>query len=148
MCNLLPVTCTIVVCLFILQVLHAHTGLVTSSQLSEEMERLHVTIMRANPKFQSCGATDSSISDRYAEDIEAESNSYFLQMYSCQLTVDAVVLKLSQFKESSEKRCDVFYGCCVWYHVLYNSLLFLKSFQFLEFTLFLLSPFFHYATGI
>ncbi|WKA05432.1 hypothetical protein VitviT2T_023400 [Vitis vinifera] len=96
-----------------LKVLHAHTGLVTSSQLSEEMERLHVTIMRANPKFQSCGATDSSISDRYAEDIEAESNSYFLQMYSCQLTVDAVVLKLSQFKESSEKREQLIYECMI-----------------------------------
>ena len=113
MCNLSPVTCNIILCLFNFQVLHAHTGLVSSSLLSEEMERLYVTIMHANPKFQRYGATGSSISDRYAEDIEAESNSYFLQMYSCQLTVDAIVLKLSQFKESSEKRCDVFYGFCV-----------------------------------
>ncbi|KAF8379221.1 hypothetical protein HHK36_028651 [Tetracentron sinense] len=90
----------------LLKVLQAHTGQITSHQLSEEMTRLHVATTHANPRLQNGGATDSSASDRYADDIEAEANSYFNQIFNGQLTIDAAVQMLARFKESSEKRKD------------------------------------------
>lgn len=60
--------------------------------------------MDSNPRLQSGGAADSSTSDGYADDIEAEANSYFHQMFSSQLTIDAMVQMLARFKESSVKR--------------------------------------------
>lgn len=50
------------------------------------------------------GTTDSSTSDGYAEDVEAEANSYFHQMFSGQLTIDSMVQTLARFRESTEKR--------------------------------------------
>lgn len=77
--------------------------MITSSQLTEEMERLSVTIMDSNPRLQNGGTTESS-TDGYADDIEAEANSYFHQMFSGQLTIDSMVQMLARFKESSVKR--------------------------------------------
>ena len=80
--------------------------MISSSQLAEEMEKLHVTTMDSNPRLQNGGTTDSSTSDGYADDIEAEANSYFHQMFSGQLTIEAMVQMLARFKESSVKRCN------------------------------------------
>ncbi|KAM2851406.1 hypothetical protein PS2_027535 [Malus domestica] len=85
-----------------LKVLKAHVGLIASSQLTEELERLSVTIMDSNPRLQNCDPTEST--DGYADDIEAEANSYFHQMFSGQLTIDSMVQMLARFKESSIKR--------------------------------------------
>ncbi|KAF5731634.1 Ccr4-not transcription complex putative isoform 1 [Tripterygium wilfordii] len=95
------------------KVLKAHTGLLTSSQLSEEMERLHITTRDSNPKLQNGGAADSSVSDGYADDIEAEANSYFHQMFSGQLRIDAMVQMLARFKESSIKREQSIFECMI-----------------------------------
>ncbi|KAK4267898.1 hypothetical protein QN277_024622 [Acacia crassicarpa] len=86
-----------------LKVLKSHSGLISSSQLSEELERLRASILDSNPRLQSSGTADSS-SDGYADDIETEANLYFHQMFSCQLTIDAMVQMLARFKESSVKR--------------------------------------------
>ena len=43
-------------------------------------------------------------SEGSSDDIEAEANAYFHQMFSEQLTIDAMVQMLARFKESSEKR--------------------------------------------
>lgn len=106
-----PSTCILILdclepcCLcFSPQVLKAHTGLITSSQLAEEMEKLHAPVLDPNPRLQNGGVTDSSTSDGYSDDIEAEANSYFQQMFSGQLTIDAMVQMLARFKESSVKR--------------------------------------------
>ncbi|KAF5959204.1 hypothetical protein HYC85_000413 [Camellia sinensis] len=71
-----------------LKVLQAHMGLIISSQLFDELEKLCVTFMHANSRMKNGGATDSSPSDGYADDIETEANSYFHQMFSGQLTID------------------------------------------------------------
>ncbi|KAA8515904.1 hypothetical protein F0562_019083 [Nyssa sinensis] len=96
-----------------LKVLQAHIGLITSGQLSEEMEKLHITFMHANSRLKNGGATDSSTSDGYADDIEAEANSYFQQMFSGQLTIDAMIQMLARFKESSEKREQSIFECMI-----------------------------------
>lgn len=87
-----------------LQVLKTHTSLSISSRLSEEMERLNLTIMDSNPPLQSDGSADSSTPDGFSDDVEAEANSYFHQMFSSQLTIDAMVQMLSRFKESPVRR--------------------------------------------
>lgn len=68
---------------------------------------MRLTIADSNPRLQNGGTAESS-TDGYAEDIEAEANSYFHQMFSGQLTIEAMVQMLAQFKESSVKR----YGIC------------------------------------
>lgn len=87
-----------------LQVLKSHTELVNSRLLSEEMEKLHISMIETNPRLQNGGTADSSTSDGFADDIEAEANSYFHQMFSDQLTISAMVQILARFKESPVKR--------------------------------------------
>lgn len=82
-------------------------GLLTSGQLSEELERLRATIVEPSPRLQNGGATDSS-TDGYADDIESEANSYFHQMFSGQLSIEDMVRMLARFKESSDIRYDVY----------------------------------------
>lgn len=69
----------------------------------EDLERLHTTIVESNPRLQNGGTADSS-NDGYSDDIETEANSYFHQMFSGQLTIDAMVQMLARFKESSVTR--------------------------------------------
>lgn len=80
--------------------------MIASGQLSEEMERLHVAVTDSNPRLQNGGMTESP-NDGFADDIEAEANSYFHQMFSGQLTIDAMVQMLARFKESSVIRYNV-----------------------------------------
>ncbi|XP_057511675.1 uncharacterized protein LOC130793815 isoform X2 [Actinidia eriantha] len=94
-----------------LKVLQAHTGLIISSQLSEEVDKL--TYMNANSRMKNDGASDSSPSDGYADDIEAEANSYFHQMFSGQLTIDTMIQMLARFKESLEKREQSIFECMI-----------------------------------
>ncbi|XWS35646.1 hypothetical protein CRYUN_Cryun20dG0014500 [Craigia yunnanensis] len=93
--------------------LKSSTGVIASTQLLEEMERLHATIMDSNPKLQNGGTTDSSTTDGYGDDIEAEANSYFHQMFSGQLTIDAMVQMLARFKESSVRREQLIFECMI-----------------------------------
>ncbi|GFS35543.1 transcription regulator [Actinidia rufa] len=94
-----------------LKVLQAHTGLIISSQLSEEVDKL--MYMNGNPRMKNGGASDSSPSDGYADDIEAEANSYFHQMFSGQLTIDTMIQMLARFKESLEKREQSIFECMI-----------------------------------
>lgn len=50
-------------------------------------------------------ATDAATPDGSSDDIEAEANNYFHQMFSGQLSIEAIVQMLARFKESSDKRC-------------------------------------------
>ncbi|KHG27375.1 CCR4-NOT transcription complex subunit 1 [Gossypium arboreum] len=95
------------------KILKANSGSITSTQLLEEMERLHATIMDSTSKLQNGGTTVSSPSDGYGDEIEAEANSYFHQMFSGQLTIDAMVQMLARFKESSVKREQSIFECMI-----------------------------------
>ena len=87
-----------------LQVLQANARTLTSNNLSDEIEKLHITPMHVSLSQQNDGVSDSSSSNTYSDDIEVEANSYFQRMFSEQLTIDEMVQMLSRFKESSEKR--------------------------------------------
>ncbi|KAK4379437.1 hypothetical protein RND71_001299 [Anisodus tanguticus] len=96
-----------------LKVLKSHSGLVSSRHLSEELDKLHITYMDANSRLKSVGGVDSSTSDGGSDDIEAEANIYFHQMFSGQLTNDATVQMLARFKESTEKREQAIFECMI-----------------------------------
>lgn len=61
---------------------------------------LHKASMIGGLRLQK--ASNSSTSNGY--DIEAEAKSYFQQLFSGQMTTDAMVQMLSRFKDSSERR--------------------------------------------
>lgn len=86
-----------------IQVLQSHASVVSSSHLSEEIEKLDVTHMRANSRMKIGGGSDST-ADSYAEDVETEANLYFHQMFSGELSIDATIQMLTRSKESTEKR--------------------------------------------
>lgn len=88
----------------VLQALQSHADVVSSPHLSEEMERLDADHLRANSRIQNGGVSELTSSDSYADDVEAEANSYFHQMFSGELAIDVMIQMLTRFKESSENR--------------------------------------------
>ncbi|KAH0733242.1 hypothetical protein KY290_004072 [Solanum tuberosum] len=96
-----------------LKVLQSHSGLVSSPHLSLEMDKLHVTYMGTNSRFKSSGSADLSSSDYYSEDIEAEANLYFHQLFSGQVTNDTMIRMLAHLKESTEKREQAIFRCMI-----------------------------------
>ncbi|KAI4368425.1 hypothetical protein MLD38_016982 [Melastoma candidum] len=96
-----------------LKALMMHSGLVSLRQDAEELERLRGALTSENMRLQNGSSTDAASSDGYAEDIEAEANSYFQQMFSSQLTIDAMVQMLTRFKESSDKREQLIFECMI-----------------------------------
>ncbi|CAI0400959.1 unnamed protein product [Linum tenue] len=97
----------------ILKALKAHSPLILNTKLHEEMEKLEATIVDSNPRLQNGGAAESSAPDGYSDDVEAEANSYFHQMFSGQLTIDAMVQMLARFKESSLAREQSIFDCMI-----------------------------------
>lgn len=97
-------------CPIFFKILQANSGEIVSQQLLEELKRLHIL---SNPKIQSPMVADSSTSEGSSDDVEAEANAYFHQMFSGQLTIDAMVQMLARFKESSEKREQLIFDCMI-----------------------------------
>ncbi|XP_052210992.1 uncharacterized protein LOC127813907 isoform X2 [Diospyros lotus] len=96
-----------------LKVLQAHADLIISSQLSEEMEKLHVTLMHTTSRMNTSGPTDSLPSDGYMDDIEAEANSYFHKMFDGILPIETMIQMLARFRESPEKREQSMFDCMI-----------------------------------
>ncbi|XP_038898360.1 CCR4-NOT transcription complex subunit 1 [Benincasa hispida] len=96
-----------------LKVLRSNVGTTASAKLSEEMEKLQDAILESNPKLQNGEASDVPATEGYTDDIEAEANSYFQQMFSGQLTIEAMVQMLARFKESSVKREQSIFECMI-----------------------------------
>lgn len=96
-----------------LKVLQSHAGLLSAGHLYEELEKLQVSYMRAIPRSKSTNGADSVTVESYADDVEAEANSYFHQMFSSQLAVEAMVQMLTRFKESLDRREKSIYECMI-----------------------------------
>ncbi|CAN8296001.1 unnamed protein product [Cochlearia groenlandica] len=97
----------------LLTVLKAHDNEITSSQLVEEIEMVYAGILDCNSKLQNGEAKDSSASNAYGDDVEAEANTYFHQMFSSQLSVDGMVQMLSQYKNSLIQREKSIFDCMI-----------------------------------
>ncbi|XP_020592534.1 CCR4-NOT transcription complex subunit 1 isoform X2 [Phalaenopsis equestris] len=88
-----------------LKVLQAHSGQF-SLQLSEELNRLVVLCTTKN-QSSVCNA------DWSTDEIEAEANACFQQMFAGERSVEDMVQMLARFKESSERREQKIYECMV-----------------------------------
>ncbi|KAG6432328.1 hypothetical protein SASPL_103904 [Salvia splendens] len=99
-------------CPTVLKALQSHSGVLSSNHLSEEIEKLDVSHMRSNSRMRSAGGSDAA-ADSYAEDIETEANAYFHQMFSGNLSIDAMIQMLTRFKESPEERKKSIYECMI-----------------------------------
>ncbi|KAD3069237.1 hypothetical protein R6Q59_016720 [Mikania micrantha] len=95
------------------KVLQAHTDLLSSNQLAKEIEKLNLKFTNSSSRMRNNGGSDSSMPEVYADDIETEANSYFHQMFSAQLTVDAMIQMLARFKESPERREQSIFECMI-----------------------------------
>ncbi|CAA0820384.1 transcription regulators [Striga hermonthica] len=100
-------------CPTVLKVLQFHAGVVSSSNLSEEIEKMDVSQMLANSRVKNGTSSDSATADSYADDIETESNQIFHQMFSGQRSIDDMIQMLARFKESSDKREQSIYECMI-----------------------------------
>ncbi|KAK1364557.1 CCR4-NOT transcription complex subunit 1 [Heracleum sosnowskyi] len=96
-----------------LKVLQANGSFISSSNLFEEIEKMNLTVIHSNVIGNNPSGTDSSTVDGYADDVEAEINSLFHQMFSGQVGVDATILMLTRYKESSEKREQSIFECMI-----------------------------------
>ncbi|XP_045789212.1 CCR4-NOT transcription complex subunit 1 [Trifolium pratense] len=96
-----------------LKVLKSHTDLVTSGQVSEELEKLHISIIDSNPSLQNSGTTDSSASNGFPKDVETDANNIFQDMFHDKIPVPNVVQRLIRFKESSVKRENLIFECMI-----------------------------------
>ncbi|XP_047937913.1 CCR4-NOT transcription complex subunit 1 isoform X1 [Salvia hispanica] len=99
-------------CPTVLKALQSHSGVLSSNHLSEEIEKLDVSHMRSNSRMRSAGGSDAA-ADGYADDIETEANAYFHQMFSGNLSIDAMIQMLTRFKESPEERKKSIYECMI-----------------------------------
>ncbi|XP_072963541.1 uncharacterized protein [Typha angustifolia] len=97
-------------CSVFFKVLQTHSGQLISDQLVEEIKRLQ---MVSNPKSESAVVTDMITPEGSSDDIEAEANTYFHQMFSGQLSIDSMVQMLARFKESSDKRELSIFNCMI-----------------------------------
>jgi CCR4-NOT transcription complex subunit 1 len=85
-----------------LQVIHYHSGQLLSNDLVDELRRVEAAYESRN--LTSAGR-DMPTSDGGSEDIEAQANIYFQQMFAGQISIDAMIEMLTRFKESKDKRC-------------------------------------------
>ncbi|XP_057476799.1 uncharacterized protein LOC130764518 isoform X2 [Actinidia eriantha] len=101
------------ICSTFLEALEANTVHITSEKLSEELKRLCKMSTHVGLRMQNAGNSDSTKPSGYSDDIEAEANSYFCQLFSGQLTTDSLVQMLTHFRESSERREQLIFECMI-----------------------------------
>lgn len=85
-----------------LQAIHSHSGQLLSNQLAEELKRVEAVYESRNGGDV---GRDMPSPDGGSEDIEAQANVYFQQMFAGQISIEAMIQMLSHFKESKDKRC-------------------------------------------
>ncbi|KAJ4795845.1 transcription regulator [Rhynchospora pubera] len=93
-----------------LKLLQSHSGPLMSEQLVEEINK----VMSSLPLSSSRGSSEGSAEQPGAtEDVDAEANTYFHQMFSGQLTIEQMVQMLTRFKESSDQREQMIFNCMI-----------------------------------
>ncbi|XP_022731102.1 CCR4-NOT transcription complex subunit 1-like isoform X15 [Durio zibethinus] len=100
-----------------IKVFRANTEHITSDHIAEELERMNRASMHVKPRLQNVGTSDSSNLYGYADDIEAEADSYLSQIFYSQMPINVMIHMLSKLKESSEKREQLIFD-----HVIQNLL--------------------------
>ncbi|XP_047337457.1 CCR4-NOT transcription complex subunit 1 [Impatiens glandulifera] len=97
----------------IFKVLQDQVPLNGTDLLTEEIEMWLTSSTHSSSRLKNSAPSDFSTADGFADDIEIEANSYFHQMFSGQLTIEAMIQMLARFKESSEKREQSIFDCMI-----------------------------------
>ncbi|KAI8564580.1 hypothetical protein RHMOL_Rhmol03G0191500 [Rhododendron molle] len=92
------------ICSTILKALDTNAVHITSEKLSEELKRFCKASTDVGLRLQNVRNSDSTPPDECSDDIEAEANTYFRELFSGQMTSDAMVEMLAHFRESSKRR--------------------------------------------
>jgi CCR4-NOT transcription complex subunit 1 len=85
-----------------IKVLQSYSGQLLSNQLLDELRELFTLYESRN---HGSAARDIPTPEGGSDDVEVEANAYFQQMFSGQISVDAMIQMLTRFKESPDKRC-------------------------------------------
>ncbi|XP_058205092.1 uncharacterized protein LOC131319013 isoform X2 [Rhododendron vialii] len=88
----------------ILKALGTNAVHITSEKLSEELKRFCKASTDVGLRLQNVRNSDSTTPDECSDDIEEKANTYFRELFSGQMTSDAMVEMLARFRESSERR--------------------------------------------
>jgi len=93
-----------------IKVLQSHSGQLLSNQLSDELRELCTVYESRN---HGSAVRDIPTSEGGSDDVEVEANAYFQQMFSGQISVDAMIQMLTRFKESLDKREQAIFNCMI-----------------------------------
>ncbi|KAJ1296292.1 hypothetical protein BS78_01G288700 [Paspalum vaginatum] len=97
-------------CPVFLKVLRSHSGQLLSNQLVDELRRVEAVCESRNHGDIGRGMPSS---DGGSEDIEAQANIYFQQMFAGQISIDAMIQMLVRFQESKDKRELSIFNCMI-----------------------------------
>uniref|UniRef100_A0A452YUI6 CCR4-NOT transcription complex subunit 1 TTP binding domain-containing protein n=1 Tax=Aegilops tauschii subsp. strangulata TaxID=200361 RepID=A0A452YUI6_AEGTS len=92
------------------QVLQSHSGQLLTNQLVDELNRVEAAY---ESRTQGSLGRDIPTSEGGSDDIEAQANIYFHQMFSEQISIDAMIQMLARFKESTNKRELAIFNCMI-----------------------------------
>ncbi|XP_051196211.1 uncharacterized protein [Lolium perenne] len=97
-------------CPLFIKVLQSHSGQLLTNQLVDEVSRVEAAYESRNH-----GAVGRKIPtpEGGSDDIEAQANIYFHQMFSEQISTDAMIQMLARFKESTNKRELAIFNCMI-----------------------------------
>lgn len=85
-----------------LQILQYQSGHLLSNQKLDELRKSYISYELRNHDSVVRGIPTS-------DNVEIEADAYFHQMFSGQISVDAMVQMLARFKESTNKRCLLYF---------------------------------------
>ncbi|VAH18015.1 unnamed protein product [Triticum turgidum subsp. durum] len=97
-------------CPLFMKVLQSHSGQLLTNQLVDDLNRVEAAY---ESRTQGSLGRDIPTSEGGSDDIEAQANIYFHQMFSEQISVDAMIQMLARFKESTNKRELAIFNCMI-----------------------------------
>ncbi|CAM0956224.1 unnamed protein product [Alopecurus aequalis] len=97
-------------CPLFIKVLQSHSGQLLTNQLVDELSRVEAAYGSRN---HGAVGRDIPIPEGGSDDIEAQANIYFQQMFSEQISIDAMIQMLARFKESTNKRELAIFSCMI-----------------------------------
>ncbi|XP_048534491.1 CCR4-NOT transcription complex subunit 1-like isoform X2 [Triticum urartu] len=97
-------------CPLFIKVLQSHSGQLLTNQLVDELNRVEAAY---ESRTQSSLGRDIPTSEGGSDDIETQANIYFHQMFSEQISIDAMIQMLARFKESTNKRELAIFNCMI-----------------------------------
>ncbi|KAM0835821.1 hypothetical protein ACQ4PT_062703 [Festuca glaucescens] len=93
-----------------IKVLQSYSGQLLSNQLLDKLRELFTSYESRN---HGSAVRDIPTPEGGSDDVEVEANAYFQQMFSGQISVDAMIQMLTRFKESLDKREQAIFNCMI-----------------------------------